>query len=679
MTDERLPPATWDAEAPPPSKLQPPVRRRRSSARKRERAARKRRIVLAAIGAGVLLFVLAGVVLAVVRYLPALDEARALRADVEGIAGRIQAAGISIDREQLEQIETDLEGARERLEELAALLRDDPLVGVARGLPPTSSDVNGADAIVAAAGHLFDAAEDGLAMGSRFVEIKERQAADPAEASALALIVETMATSREHAVSASRSLERARTAVASVPEGLVGPIESARAAMAARLDTYGPLLAAYVDVSEDLPDILGWSEPRRYLVLTQNPAELRPTGGYIGSFGLVTFDRGRITERNFQDVFLLDLPWDFPFIEPPQHLADYLLGPDQPWQLADANWSPDFPTSAQDALRLYTNESGDTNVDGVLAITTYTVDELLRITGPVTIPDYDVTIAPGETTLKVLERTRVAPEPGTNRKAILSALADQLIPALLAVPTDRWAELVGELEKFSSQRLLLAWFSNPAHQELVAAHGFDGRLRDGEGDYLYAVDSNVAPTSKLHYVTTRSLDLDVQIDEVGNARSSLQVTWENRFETPDGDPIRDLQYVGGPNLGVFFRLLVPERSRVESVSGGSVVELTNPAAVEDAAGRTMIGNYLVVPPGSTSLRYTWVSPYAAAADQTGGTYTLTVQKQPGLIPGPLSIAITVPPGFTITQATDGVSVSGRTAAFETIFDRDVVLELRYGS
>ena len=151
-----------------------------------------------------------------------------------------------------------------------------------------------------------------------------------------------------------------------MPDGLAGPIQDARRQMVGRIDELSPLVETYAAVSDRLPAILGWDGPRRYLVLTQNPAELRPTGGYIGSYGILTFDRGRPTERTFRDSALLDFPWDFPFMKPPTELTNYLLGPGQPWQFADANWSPDFPTSARDALRLYENESGDDRIDGVI-------------------------------------------------------------------------------------------------------------------------------------------------------------------------------------------------------------------------------------------------------------------------------------------------------------------------
>src|SRR5664280_1859080 len=97
--------------------------------------------------------------------------------------------------------------------------------------------------------------------------------------------------------------------------------------------------------------------------------------------------------------------------------------------------------------------------------------------------------------------------------------------------------------------------------------------------------------------------------------------------------------VGGPILGMYFRLLVPERSRIEAVSGGGLAPVTDPAIVEDEAGRMAIGTYLQVPPGLTSLAYTWTSPYAASVDATGGTYRLTIQAQPGMLPGPLTLTI----------------------------------------
>ena len=119
------------------------------------------------------------------------------------------------------------------------------------------------------------------------------------------------------------------------------------------------------------------------------------------------------------------------------------------------------------------------------------------------------------------------------------------LAAVLGLPPSKWGQLLGAAETFRQGRLLEAWFRDPADQALVAGSGFDGAVRADAGDYLYPVDSNVAPTSKLSAVTTRSLDLAVQIDAVGNARNTLAVSWQNGIETAAGAPYRALPVIGG--------------------------------------------------------------------------------------------------------------------------------------
>jgi hypothetical protein len=649
----------------------------RALAPRRHRKGRRRRTALAAVGLLVVMIAAATTALIVFRYLPALDEARALRADLELTASRVRATGLDIDRATLDLLARELGTAHERLDRLSALLAEDPLIGLARLFPPTQADVRGADAVVTAAQELLDAADEGLVIGRKFAEIKDDVGTDPRTSSSLSRLLELMVTSRERASAIHVTLTRARAALEAMPDGLSGPMQSARQEMVGRIDELSPLIESYLTMSDRLPSILGWDRPRRYLVLTQNPAELRPTGGYIGSYGILTFDRGQPTERTFRDSALLDFPWEYPYIEPPSELTNYLLGPGQPWQFADANWSPDFPTSARDALRLYVNESGDDRIDGVIGITTYTIDELLKVTGPIAVPEYDVTIASGETTLKSIQLTRV-PRPGENRKAFLSSFADRLFERLLAMPPRQWVDLLAQAETFGRQRLVIGWFKDTDDQSLARRGGFDGAVRKDAGDYLYPVDSNVAPASKMNAIVTRSLRLEVSLDRLGNANNTLDVTWANPIETAAGAPYRKVPTLESLRiLGMYFRLLAPEGSRIESVSGGTLVKLTAPALVANEAGRAVIGTYLMVPPGSTTLRYAWTSPAAAVVYAGSGRYQLTIQKQPGLLPGPLTLTIQAPDGFQIRSASPGLRISGGSATISTSFSEDLEFDIGY--
>lgn len=651
----------------------------------RRAASGRRRQLVAGAALGVLAIIGIGATLLVFRYLPALDEARSLVSDLEDVAIRAQASGLALDRSTLLGLQADVTSNRERLERLAALLAGDPLIGIARALPPSRDAIVGADAVAAATGELLDAADAGLALAGRYVSIRERPSAGPGggsdEQDALSGLVELMATGRSEVDEIIAAMDRAALSLASAPRDLPGMIGRARDRMQARLDGFGPALRLYGELDDTIPVILGWEGPRRYLVLAQNPAELRATGGFIGSFGTITFDRGRITEREFQGVETLPLPVDRPYIRPPPAVSKHLLAAseDPTWNLLNANWSPDFPTSAQDVIRLYFNDGGTGQVDGVLGITTFTIDELLKLTGPLSVPGYDVTIAAGEATLKTLQETRAPATPGTHRKAFLSAFADRLVDTLLALPPSRWTDLLGLGEVFQSQHLLLAWFSDDQAQAAMVLTGIDGHIENGPGDYVYPVDSNVTPSSKLSAVTSREVSLDVRLDGSGNALDTLTMRWTNRIEEPASQPYRDFPRLGPrTTLGMYFRAYVPEGSRVKAVTGGTTVPLTSLDAQGDEAGRMFMANYLRIPPGPALLTYSWTSPLAAVLGDDGiATYRITIQKQPGATIGLLTLRITVPAGATVIDTSAGSAVVGDTVTLSTPYDRDVVVVVRY--
>ena len=165
---------------------------------------------------------------------------------------------------------------------------------------------------------------------------------------------------------------------------------------------------------------------------------------------------------------------------------------------------------------------------------------------------------------------------------------------------------------------------------------------------------------------------------MGNARDRLTVTWSNTIQSGTGEPYETLRQVQTARiLGLYFRLLVPERSRLEAVSGGQVVAVSNAELIETESGRTAFGNYLMIPPGKAHLVYAWVSPYAASSDPSGWTYRLIVQKQPGTLDQAIAIQIAVPEGMRITEASPGFEVDGRTARLATRLSRDLELFVRY--
>ncbi len=134
-----------------------------------------------------------------------------------------------------------------------------------------------------------------------------------------------------------------------------------------------------------VPSFIAQDSKKTYLLLFQNSAELRPTGGFIGSYGLLTFEKGKLLDFNVEDIYSADGQLKG-YVEPPAPIKEFLG--QNTWYFRDSNWDPDFPISAQRAewfLKKTTNRS----VDGVIAVNLPAVKELLKATGTINLTDYN--------------------------------------------------------------------------------------------------------------------------------------------------------------------------------------------------------------------------------------------------------------------------------------------------
>jgi hypothetical protein len=615
-----------------------------------------------------------------VRYYPYLGRAQETLGVATDLSQRMRALRIQdVDRRTITTLRSDLHNLDERLMPFRELLRSDPLVGLLGGLPVVDSQVTGGRQLLLAADDLLAAGDMALGLGDRFVTVREEQGGQEG-AGLLAQLVALMGDSTGEVDQIADHLARARTSLAAVPPEAIHQIRQARNQMAAPIEQYAPVLDDYRELDDVLPAILGRGGARRYLVLAENPAELRPIGGYAGTIGEVRLKDGALAQKRFRDVFAIYRDPDLPYIEPPESLRNTLLGGKFSWRSADAGWSPDFPTSAQDALMLYANETGDEDFDGVIAITTYALDRLLQVTGPIAVPGYDVTVKPGDVTWTILANTRTRPEPGTNRKAILDALADTVLQKLYSLPPERWMALFRALEDIGQRRLAMAWFKDPAANQILAGSNWSGAVRQDPGDYLYVVDASASPASKYSLVVTRSTFLNVKLDAAGTARNTVRIDWQNDADKPGPryQALRDYAAnKGNPTYGVWARVLAPANSELLQATGRGSDPISGVEEIGEEAGRASFGNGLLIPPGNANLTYQWEVPGAAVQDGDAWVYTLTIQKQPGMLPEPFSLRVALPEGATLVEASDGAEVTDGRVTFTTTLTTDLQLTIRY--
>jgi hypothetical protein len=355
----------------------------------------------------------------------------------------------------------------------------------------------------------------------------------------------------------------------------------------------------------------------RYLLVIQNPAELRATGGLVGAWG--TLEGGaeglRLT-RLATDVELP--PGDRAVRAPSDFVARYgRFGATRTW--ANANMSADFPTSAGVLLSLYAQRAGR-RLDGVVAIDARGLSYLLEAVGPV----------------------RSGPETLTGGRFVSQALVEAYERSprrrgelLIAAARAGWRALSERGQAFELGRavgtaaadghLRVYARRGPLQRKAIAA-GVAGRLERPAGDYLQLVRQN-AGANKLDYYASVSLRYDVRLRRDGSADATLTSRIGNRAQ-----PAALPAYVIGPRFGGappgLARSWVSAYSPLGSTLSGFAGPEGRTAESAEELGHAVHSWFHPVGPGRrASARLRLRLPQVVDAQ---GRYHLLVQRQPSL-------------------------------------------------
>lgn len=439
------------------------------------------------------------------------------------------------------------------------------------------------------------------------------------------------------------------------------------------LATTVPALAGSLEKFSTLADalyiVMGGQQKMRYLVTFQNNTELRATGGFIGSFAEMDILHGDIEAIHIPAGGTYDLQGQLSaFVNSPKPLS--LIN--ARWEFHDANWFPDFPSSARKLLWFYDRAGGPT-VDGVISINASMMPKLLEITGPIEMPEYDRTIDSENflfETQKIVEieydqyrdeeSTRVEDAPkqfiGDLAPKVLDHLQDADMPTMLAV-----MEILAD--GLESKDVIL-YFQDNALQSHMESLGWSGSMKQTDGDYLMVVNTNLGG-GKTDTVIDQNISVDVHIQEDGSVVNTVKIVKQHRgLKTELFEGVNNVDYV---------RLYVPRGSQLLSAEGFEIppeelfklselpldedphlalsvtaVSQHGPSKTDvwNEDGKTVFGNWIQTAPGETeTVTFTYKLPFTLAnstedtilalAKQHLGlksleTYTLLLQKQPGV-------------------------------------------------
>lgn len=301
-------------------------------------------------------------------------------------------------------------------------------------------------------------------------------------------------------------------------------------------------------LSPVLLEILGANGPRTYLIEQVDPAELRGGGGFIGSYSLLSADQGNLKLGTNGDVGSIDQPYPLPgsrkYVAPPSSSKQF---GQHGWVFGDSNFISDFPTSARAGEALFENETGR-KVDGVISIDPTAVAQLLQVSGPIAIPEYNTTAQAATFAEEVFQREEKVANIVPGKKNFFPAVADRLIAKISELPSAGWAGLLNALNSSVQGRHLQVYFNNqPAEAEMGRINWAGATpVPTGDRELMLEVESNFSGNKSNHFIE-RSYDLTL-VNANGKLQHHLVISLKNA--TPAG-------YLGGRQYTCYLRYYYP--------------------------------------------------------------------------------------------------------------------------
>lgn len=365
---------------------------------------------------------------------------------------------------------------------------------------------------------------------------------------------------------------------------------------------------------------------KTFLVLLQNNMELRPGGGFLGQYAIIKIKDGELVSTFVEDANLLDQRISAK-ITPPYPFKRMMQI--KSWKFRDSNFSPDFPTNVEKAKYFFRLSGGNSvQFDGVIAVNATVLNDILALTGPITVPGYPENFNSENAVLKLEEKVEKAyimnPELDTqNRKAIMKKMAPLIFEKLFTLGNiSKIADLAhAEMQK----KNIMLYFSDPRLEELAESVYWSGKMAMGwSGDYIMAVDANMGALKTDYYIKR---EMEYEINFTGEKPiATLRLKYKNTATYGDW---RTSDYHS------YLRIYVPEGSKFLER------EMIGPPVTNSEFGKTYFGSIVhVLIGGETKAMIKYELPESVTLEN----YRLLIQKQSGTGDTPVKVRIIKPDG-----------------------------------
>lgn len=399
------------------------------------------------------------------------------------------------------------------------------------------------------------------------------------------------------------------------------------------------------------PRVLGIETPlKRYMILMQNDKEIRPTGGFMTNYATFKIDNGLLqSDFTSKDMYsidntldIVDATYDFP--DAPAPYMKYLKV--ERWYARDMNYSPDFVDSMNQLLKFY-NMAGTIApydikpVDGIVAIDTEVIRELLEVTGPVTVNG--ITYTPDNVVLELEKIASLQLQEQANRKRVLGDLMEAMLVNVFESDHNLWTKLIDKAVDLSVRKHVQVYLFDAEAQALVEKYGLAGRIKEPvTGDYSMVVSTNLGGDKTNWFV---GKEVNHSLTKEGN-RWLRKVNIKYTYTEPTGD-----YTLFSKRFRDWVRVYAPAGSTFINVEGSEDGTMT-----DQERGKVWYSGYVEMSPGeSKEMTFSYYLPDNMDFKDV---YDLTLQKQGG-----------------VRTETHNVSINGKKEKVELKTDRNIRITL----
>ena len=377
---------------------------------------------------------------------------------------------------------------------------------------------------------------------------------------------------------------------------------------------------------------LGKDSPRKYFLLFQNDAELRPTGGFWTAYGILKVDNGKITPELSEDIYFLDSRFQST-IPAPRPIKAYHINVPY-WNLRDMNISPDFPTSVETFLSYYKKlDKNSQDIDAIIAIDTRVLVDFVKVLGRIGVPGFGNFSADPDKRCDgcpqiIYQLEWISGRPRdyieANRKGFLAPLMHSLLSNAMGSEKEKLSPLVSGLLQNIYQKHLLFYFIDPDMQAAAVKANIAGSLTvtDQNTDYFHINDANMS-SAKTNLFLNQKIKHQI-ISKDGKVEHKIVVTYTNPSKASNCNLEKGDLCLNAPKYRDWFRFYVPQGSKMIKMTGSEV----EPVLYEELGKQVFEGfygdKYPLYAESSVKTSIQYESSIPASSD-----YTLLLQKQPG--------------------------------------------------